>query len=68
VVIAHSHWARLLTGDRGDGKQLILMDCGAWFARCRLARDADWIWSAQIGVLLDDDLRIYQMGWLKESS
>lgn len=68
VVIGHSHWARLLAGNREDGKQLILMDCGAWFARCRLIRDADWIWSAQIGVLLDDDLRIYQMGWKKASS
>lgn len=68
VVIGHTHWARLVAGDRGDGQPLLLMDCGAWFGRCRLALNADWIWSSQIGVLVDDDLRVYQLGWRKAHS
>ncbi len=68
VVIGHTHWARLVAGDRGDGQALLLMDCGAWFGRCRLAQNTDWIWSSQIGVLVDDDLRIYQLGWREAPS
>ena len=26
-------------------------------------RWCEWIWGAQIGVLLGNDLRIYQLGW-----
>jgi len=63
VVIGHTHWARLVAGDRGDGDPFVLMDCGAWFGQCRLGSGEPWIWSAQIGVMIQDDLRLYQLGW-----
>jgi len=60
VVCGHSHDARIVVGDRGDGVQLGLMDCGAWFGRCRF-HDSAWRPSAQIGVLVGNDARIYQL-------
>lgn len=63
MVIGHTHWSRLVAGNRGDGDPFVLMDCGAWFGRCRLGPKGPWIWSAQIGVLIQNDLRLYQLGW-----
>jgi UDP-2,3-diacylglucosamine pyrophosphatase LpxH len=61
VVIGHTHSARMVYGDRGDGQQLLLMDCGAWFGKCRFG-GGPVLWSQQIGVVSDNDLRIYQLG------
>ena len=63
VVIGHTHVARIIRGDRGDGKPFALMDCGAWVGQCRLATTDPWIWSAQLGVLAGSEMRIYQLGW-----
>jgi UDP-2,3-diacylglucosamine pyrophosphatase LpxH len=63
VVIGHTHHARIVQGKRSDGKSLALMDCGAWMGQCRLASSDPWIWSAQLGVIADAELRIYQLGW-----
>lgn len=63
VVIGHTHQARIAQGKRSDGKPLVLMDCGAWMGQCRLAPADPWIWSAQLGVIAEAELRIYQLGW-----
>lgn len=63
VVVGHTHQARIVCGDRGDGVPLVLADCGAWFGTCRLPGDATRIASAQIGVTLGNDIRIYQIGY-----
>lgn len=63
VVIGHTHQPRIVHGNRGDGKPFVLMDCGAWMGQCRLARTDPWVWSAQIGVLSEGEMRIYQLGW-----
>ncbi len=63
VVIGHTHQARMVQGARSDGVPLVLMDCGAWMGQCRLAKADPWIWSAQLGVIAQAELRIYQLGW-----
>jgi len=60
VICGHSHGARMVVGDRGDGVPVVLMDCGAWLGRCRF-HDSVWRPSAQIGVLVGNDARIYQL-------
>lgn len=62
VIVGHSHFARIVAGERGDGVPFALMDCGAWFGQCRLSSKGPWMLSAQIGVLVGSDLRIYQLG------
>jgi UDP-2,3-diacylglucosamine pyrophosphatase LpxH len=61
IVIGHTHSARIVVGDRGDGPPLVLMDCGAWLGQCRLDPSDPWVPSAQVGVLVDNDVRIYQL-------
>lgn len=61
VVCGHSHDARIVFGDRGDGVMLVLMDCGAWLGECRFEKTSAWRPSAQIGVMVGNDLRIYQL-------
>lgn len=63
VVVGHTHFARIVRGQRSDGVPLVLMDCGAWMGQCRLAPADPWIWSAQLGVIVGNELRIYQLGW-----
>jgi UDP-2,3-diacylglucosamine pyrophosphatase LpxH len=62
VVVGHTHFARIVRGDRGDGVPFALLDCGAWFGQCRLSPTQPWLWSAQVGVVVGDDLRVYQLG------
>ena len=62
MVIGHTHVARIVRGDRGDGVPFVLMDCGAWFESCRLPADSERLKSAQVGVLLGNEMRIYQIG------
>ncbi len=63
VVIGHTHWARIVAGSRSDSAPLVLFDCGAWFGQSRLEAGGPWIWSAQMGVLIENDFRLYQLGW-----
>jgi UDP-2,3-diacylglucosamine pyrophosphatase LpxH len=63
VVIGHTHHARMVRGNRDDGVPFVLMDCGAWMGQCRFADPDPWIWSAQLGVLAEAELRIYQLGF-----
>ena len=62
VVIGHTHSARMIYGNRGDGQRMVLMDCGAWFGKCKFGANGPELWAQQIGVLTDNDLRIYQLG------
>ena len=62
VVIGHTHSARMVYGDRGDGQRMVLMDCGAWFGKCKFGAAGADLWAQQLGVLADNDLRIYQLG------
>jgi hypothetical protein len=61
VVCGHSHDARIVVGDRGDGVPFALMDCGAWLGECRFGPTSAWRASAQVGVLVGNDMRIYQL-------
>ena len=62
VVLAHTHFARIVEGAFDDGSPFVLMDCGAWIGTCRLAPGEPWIYCAQVGVLAEDELRLYQLG------
>jgi len=65
VVIGHTHMARIVLDERsaadGGSKKgfFVLMDCGAWLEECYL--DGKIVPNAQIGVLYDNDIRIYQL-------
>jgi UDP-2,3-diacylglucosamine pyrophosphatase LpxH len=61
VVVGHTHSARIVMGDRGDRVPLVLLDCGAWLGQCRLDPSDPWVPSAQVGVLVGNDVRIYQL-------
>jgi UDP-2,3-diacylglucosamine pyrophosphatase LpxH len=61
VICGHSHDARIVVGDRGDGVEMALMDCGAWLGKCRFGAASAWRSSAQVGVLVGNDARIYQL-------
>lgn len=61
VICGHSHDARIVTGSRKDGMPLVLMDCGAWLGQCRFGPGSPWRLSAQVGVVIGNDARIYQM-------
>lgn len=61
VICGHSHDARIVVGDRGDGVPFALMDCGAWLGECRFGPASAWRRSAQVGVLVGNDARIYQL-------
>jgi len=61
VVMGHTHGARIVRGRRQDGRELVLVDCGAWFGSSRFGAQPK-IASAQLGVIVGNDLRIYQVG------
>jgi len=61
IVIGHTHSARIVVGDRGDRAPLVLLDCGAWLGECRLDPADQWRPSAQVGVLVGNDVRIFQL-------
>ena len=64
AVIGHTHHARIAVDDRsekdGGSKRgfFALVDCGAWLEEGSL--DGKVVRNAQIGVLYDNDVRIYQ--------
>jgi UDP-2,3-diacylglucosamine pyrophosphatase LpxH len=59
TVIGHTHHARIVA-DRDDQGLFVLMDCGAWIENCRLDDDTTQP-SAQLGVLSENEIRIYQL-------
>jgi UDP-2,3-diacylglucosamine pyrophosphatase LpxH len=61
VICGHSHAARIVVGDRGDGVEMALMDCGAWLGKSHFGAAAPRRASAQVGVLVGNDARIYQL-------
>lgn len=61
VICGHSHDARIVIGDRGDGVPFALMDCGAWLGQCRFGPASSFRASAQVGVLVGNEARIYQL-------
>lgn len=63
MVIGHTHWARIVRGSDEGGSPFVLLDAGAWIGKCRLSPTAPWVQSAQLGVVVGDELRIYQLGW-----
>jgi hypothetical protein len=64
AVIGHTHMARIVLDERSaadGGSQkgfFVLVDCGAWLEQGNL--DGKIVPNAQIGVLYDNDVRIYQ--------
>jgi UDP-2,3-diacylglucosamine pyrophosphatase LpxH len=65
VVIGHTHHARIVLDERsekdGGSKRgfFALVDCGAWLEEGHLGGKV--VRNAQIGVLYDNDVRIYQL-------
>jgi hypothetical protein len=65
VVIGHTHHARIAVDERaekdGGSKRgfFALVDCGAWLESGNLGGQI--VRNAQIGVLYDNDVRIYQL-------
>lgn len=60
VVIGHTHYARIAI-DESSGSLFTLMDCGAWIANCRTSPQAPIQPSAQVGVIYNNDMRLYQL-------
>ncbi len=66
VVIGHTHNARIVRGKRPDGSLFVLMDCGACGGTGFLSDELGApILNLQIGVKVADDLRIYQLGYVR---
>lgn len=62
VVIGHTHSPRIVAGKRADGKPFALMDCGAWVGSFKVPGRPEEIMKAQLGVIVGNDLRVYQVG------
>lgn len=66
MVIGHTHMGRIIHGalDESGSEEhpFVLMDCGSWYGTCRLAPDGAFIHSAQVGVLVENEVRLYQFG------
>lgn len=60
VVIGHTHHARIAVYE-GGGEFFALMDCGAWIENYRTRAEPKPKPNAQIGVMVDNDCRIYQI-------
>jgi UDP-2,3-diacylglucosamine pyrophosphatase LpxH len=65
VVIGHTHHARIVLDERSEkdgGSKMgffALVDCGAWVEEGHLGEKV--VRNAQIGILYDNDVRIYQL-------
>ena len=65
VVCGHTHFARIVVDDRSQtlerpkGGFFALVDCGAWIEECSL--DGEIVPNAQIGIMYNNDIRIYQL-------
>jgi UDP-2,3-diacylglucosamine pyrophosphatase LpxH len=62
VACAHTHHARIAVRDAGNGSLFTLMDCGAWVGNCSDTSGEMKMGNAQIGVLHNNEARIYQLG------
>jgi UDP-2,3-diacylglucosamine pyrophosphatase LpxH len=60
LVIGHTHHARLVVHEDADSL-FALVDCGAWIENCVTEDDPTPRPNAQLGVLGDDEIRIYQL-------
>jgi UDP-2,3-diacylglucosamine pyrophosphatase LpxH len=62
MVIGHTHVPRITYGARQDGSLFVLMDCGSWRGSKKLSqRMPVEVLNAQVGVIAENDLRIYQL-------
>lgn len=61
VVMGHTHRARINVYEGSGGEFLTLMDCGAWIERYRTPADPEPHPNAQIGVMVGNDCRIFQI-------
>ena len=62
AVIGHTHRPRIVYGPRQDGSLFVLMDCGSWRGAKKLSkRMPQPVLNAQVGVIAENDLRIYQL-------
>jgi UDP-2,3-diacylglucosamine pyrophosphatase LpxH len=62
AVIGHTHRPRIVYGARQDGSLFVLMDCGSWRGGKKLSkRMPQAVLNAQVGVIAENDLRIYQL-------
>jgi len=65
VVCGHTHFSRIVIDDRSqsqggaEGGFFALVDCGAWIEECSL--DGEIVPNAQIGIMYNNDIRIYQL-------
>jgi hypothetical protein len=65
LVIGHTHLPRIVWGGRADTSIFVLMDCGSWRGKKRLSRQLPQeVFNAQVGVIADNDLRIYQLTYV----
>ncbi len=60
VVIGHTHHARIVIDETG-GDFSALIDCGAWIQRCEGEGYKGSMPSAQIGIIYNNEARIYQL-------
>jgi UDP-2,3-diacylglucosamine pyrophosphatase LpxH len=61
AVIGHTHNPRIVVDETDDPPGFFaLIDCGAWIENCRGTGD-NVMPNAQIGVIYDNDVRIYQL-------
>jgi UDP-2,3-diacylglucosamine pyrophosphatase LpxH len=64
LVIGHTHRPRIVYGPRQDGSLFVLMDCGSWRGGKKLSRRMPQaVLNAQVGVIAENDLRIYQLSF-----
>jgi UDP-2,3-diacylglucosamine pyrophosphatase LpxH len=61
VVMGHTHHARIVRAQLAGGP-FVLADCGAWYGSCILPGEHQPVLSAQLGVLIGNDMRIYHVG------
>jgi len=62
AIVGHTHHPRIAIDERND-QFFAVVDCGAWITKIKAIKDGkeDVFDSAQIGVLHNNDVRIYQL-------
>ena len=64
-VIGHTHHARLLVDKLPGGRLFVILDVGGWIEDCTIRPEKIQAYrapSAQIGVQIGNDIRLYQLG------
>jgi UDP-2,3-diacylglucosamine pyrophosphatase LpxH len=67
VVCGHTHAAKIAVREINANEIFTIMDCGAWIENCINVSDGSKVPNAQIGVLCNNDARIYQLAPKSES-